>query len=81
MALEGCLNIWSLIFIICKVGVLNYWSHGTVMITKLRMDVNAFCKLKQTMNVVCGIVYCCVLLPRCGDSLWVGAMEVLVQMT
>lgn len=33
-----------------------YWSHGIVMKTKLRTYMNAFCKLMQSMNVVCGIV-------------------------
>lgn len=48
------------------------------MITDLRMYGDAFCKLKQNMSVVCGIVYCCVLLSRLKASQWVGAVEVLV---
>lgn len=48
------------------------------MMTNLRMYGDVFCQLKQDTSVVCGIVYCCVLLPRLRASQWVGAVEVLV---
>ena len=47
------------------------------MMTNLKMYGDGFCKLEQNMSVVCGVVYCCVLLPRLRASQWVGAMEVL----